>query len=246
MFLPVRVSKAYTWWGLPKNTKQIHLSNLNRQGFDRVIQAVKDYSENHPYFNDYEITLPDGKVKMPAVTGNSLIEYVVDQATHQRAFEDGLSKMGYLALNVDKRKAGKFNPVPTEHVLQLINHKAFKPHYNKDLYIVPAYYDATGNPLPAQTKSELPEQWYVVWTSGVNWRQNYMQAEKFQGTTGIKQGASAGMNMRQVDGPLEFDEAGVAHAERKHSQAKKSPKVSKFLALGKKAKKNPLEKPQKK
>merc|ERR1719316_1382066 len=112
----VELSKANTWWGLPKDTKQIHVSNLNRQGFFKTIQAVQDYAENHQYFNDYEITLPDGKVKMPAVTSNSLIERVVEVASHQKAFEDGLGKMGYLALSVDKKKAKTFEIVPTQRV----------------------------------------------------------------------------------------------------------------------------------
>merc|ERR1719482_2664165 len=147
---------------------------------------------------------------MPAVTGNSLIEYVVEEATNQKVFQDGLSKMGYLSLSVHPQKAKKFKPVPKEHVVQLINNKnIFAPHYGKDLFIVPAYYDAAGKPLHA-AGTETPEQWYVIWTSGVNWRQNYMQASKFQDKNGFKEGAAIGLNMLQVD-----------EEEPKHPTAKK-------------------------
>merc|ERR1719265_1661799 len=54
----IELSKANTWWGLPKDTKQVHLSNINRQGYHRVLSAVKEYAESHQYFNDYEITMP--------------------------------------------------------------------------------------------------------------------------------------------------------------------------------------------
>merc|ERR1719316_1274455 len=138
----IELSKANTWWGLPKDTKQVHVSNLNRQGYFRALQAVKDYAEKHQYFNDYEITFPDGKVAMPAVTCNSLIEQVIQDATNQKAFDEGLGKMGYLALNVDKKKAAHFGSVPTKRVRELMsNHKFMKDHYNRDMYIVPAYYD---------------------------------------------------------------------------------------------------------
>jgi hypothetical protein len=194
----VELSKANTWWGLPQDTKQIHVSNLNRQGYFRALQAVNDFAEKHQYFNDYEITYPDGKVAMPAVTCNSLIEEVVQVATNQKAFDEGLGKMGYLALNVAKSKASNFAPVPTKRVRELMERKQqFKDHYNKDMYIVPAYYDPAGKPL-ASGASETPEQWYVVWTSGVNWRQNYMKAEKFQQKVGVKKGSDVGMNMRQL------------------------------------------------
>jgi len=198
----VELSKANTWWGLPKDTKQIHVSNLNRQGYYKAIQAVQDYSEQHPYFNDYEVTMPDGKVKMPAVTCNSLIEHVVEVTTNQKAFQDGVGKMGYLALSVDKKRAPKFISVPTKHVRDLMAKKDFKAHYNKDVYIVPAYYDPQGNPLKDGAK-EMPDQWYVIWTSGVAWRQNYVKAEKFQLKVGTKTGTAVGMNLRQLASPDE-------------------------------------------
>merc|ERR1719428_1278694 len=31
-----------------------------------------------------------------------------------------------------------------------------------------------------------PDQWYVIWTSNVNWRQNYVKAEQFQTKFGFK------------------------------------------------------------
>lgn len=219
----IELSKANTWWGLPKDTKQIHVSNLNRQGFFKTIQAVQDYAENHQYFNDYEITLPDGKVKMPAVTCNSLIERVVEVASHQKAFEDGLGKMGYLALSVDKKKAKTFEIVPTQRVRSLMaNKKVFNDHYNKDMYIVPAYYDAQGNPRDSAHK-ETPEEWYVIWTSGVNWRQNYMRAEKFQQKVGIKQGSEVGLNMRQTDAI--FDQPSPKEEVQKTAARGKSKKM---------------------
>jgi len=195
----IELSKANTWWGLPQDTKQIHVSNLNKQGYDRVLQAVKEFSETHPYFNDYEITMPGGAVKMPAVTCNTLIEHVVKASTNQKAFDDGIGKMGYLALSVDKKKAAQFKAMGTQHLKEIMaNKKNWRDHYNKDMYVVPAYYDEKGKPLAAGLK-EVPEQWYVVWTNGVNWRQNYVKAEKFQLKSGIKAGSKIGLNMRQID-----------------------------------------------
>jgi len=232
----IELSKANTWWGLPKDTKQIHVSNLNLQGYQRTIQAVKEYSEKHPYFNDYEVTMPDGKVKMPAVTCNSLIEYVIGAATNQKAFNDGLGKMGYLALSVDKKKSHDLHAVPTQHVRDLMNnHRVFGPHYNKDMYIVPAYYDERGEPLPTGTKEE-PEQWYIVWSKGVNWRQNYVKAEKFQLRSGHKQGSQIGLNMRQIDPG--FEPVIESHQE------KAKPQGGSKAGKGKKGKKNMLKKKQ--
>jgi hypothetical protein len=65
------------------------------------------------------------------------------------------------------------------------NKKLFGAHYNKDMYIVPAYYDKAGNPRPGMMRDD-PEEWYVVWTSNVNWRQNYLKADKFQTRFGFK------------------------------------------------------------
>jgi hypothetical protein len=227
----IELSKANTWWGLPSDTKQIHVSNLNRQGYFKALQSVKDFADNHQYFNDYEITFPDGKVAMPAVTCNSLIEHVVQVSTNQKAFDEGLGKMGYLALNVAKAKAAKFSSVPTKRVIDLMqNKKMIKDHYNKDMYIVPAYYDPSGKPLASGT-SETPEQWYVVWTSGVNWRQNYMKAEKFQQKMGIKKGSDVGMNMRQL---LDYEPV-VGEVEQPKPQAQ-------VKGAGKKGKKNMLKK----
>jgi len=213
----VELSKANTWWGLPSDTKQVHVSNLNRAGFFKTIQAVKDYAAGHQWFNDYEITMPDGKVKMPAVTCNSLIEHVIESASHQRAFDDGLGKMGYLALSVDKKKAQKFGTVATKHIHALMKSKSWGAHYNKDMYVVPAYYDEDGKPRASSAK-EAPEEWYVVWTSGVNWRQNYIKAEEFQLKAGFKVGEAAGMNLRQI--PKEFDSAPAAPAPEKKPEGK--------------------------
>merc|ERR1719181_1047531 len=67
----------------------------------------------------------------------------------------------------------------------MANHKLFNAHYNKDMYIVPAYYDKHGNPRPGMLRDD-PEEWYVVWTSDIAWRHNYLKAETFQTTYGFK------------------------------------------------------------
>jgi len=189
----IELSKAYTWWGLPKDTKMIHVSNLNKQGFYRTLQAVKDFAKNHPYFNDFEVTDPDGTVKMPAVTCNSLIEYVTQIGSNQDAFKDGLAKMGYLQLNVKQSKKSSFKSYDTKYVRDLMrNRKLFNAHFNKDLFIIPAYYNQKGQMLEKGCKED-PEKWHVIWSAGdKTWRQNYAKAQTFQLRTVVKQGTAMG------------------------------------------------------
>jgi len=161
-------------WEVSKDREQNHISNLNRQGFLNVLQACEDFADTYQFFNEYEITMPDGTVKQPAVTGDSLVEMILDGATHQKAFEEGVVKMSFLALNA---KVDKLEPVSALQVKDLMASKTFASHYKKDLFLVPAYYDAKGMPL---TKSETPEQWYVVQTAGVSKRDNKKAVSLFQ------------------------------------------------------------------
>merc|ERR1719272_16098 len=71
----------------------------------------------------------------------------------------------------------------------MANKKSFNEHYNKDMYIVPAYYDGDGNPRPNMMRED-PQEWYVVWTSAVDWRQNYLKADKYQTMYGFKTATS--------------------------------------------------------
>merc|ERR1719160_2421853 len=202
----VELSKANTWWGLPKDTKQIHIANLNLQGYKKAMQAIKDYAEQTQYFNDYDISTSSGSKVMPAATCNSMVEYVVKEATGAKVFDDGMAKIGYLNLHEEKKK-GTSKPVGSNIVRGLMaNSQTFKAHYNKDMYIVPAYYDKDGNPRSGMMK-DAPEEWYVVWTGKVDWRQNYLKAEKFQRKFGFK---SAVQDAFKIAEQQEFQQASDA------------------------------------
>jgi len=169
----IDLSNANTW-EVSKDTKEIHVSNLNRQGVLNVLEAVQDFGEDYQYFNEYEIKMPDGTMKMPAITSNSLVEFIVDVATSEKAFEDGVAKMSFLQLHVDAKTAKQLEPVSALQVKELMASKTFNSHYNKDLFLVPAVYDAKGKAL------KTPDQWYVVQTSGVGVRDNSKQASLVQ------------------------------------------------------------------
>merc|ERR1712224_757227 len=114
-----------------------------------------------------------------------MVEHVVSRATGNKVFDQGMAKIGYLNLHATDKKPLK-KTVSTKIVRGLMaNHKIFNEHYNKDMYIVPAYYDKAGNPRPGMMKDD-PEEWYIVWTSNVNRRQNYLKADRFQTRFGFK------------------------------------------------------------
>merc|ERR1719263_1470208 len=108
-----------------------------------------------------------------------MVEHVVKEATGNKVFDQGMAKIGYLNLHLKANKPLK-KTVPTSAIRGLMaNKKSFNDHYNTDMYIVPAYYTSDGTPRPGMMKDD-PEEWYVIWTSDVNWRQNYMKADRFQ------------------------------------------------------------------
>jgi len=161
-------------WEVSKTREMNHITNLNRQGFLNVLQSCEDFADTYQFFNEYEVIMRDGEIKQPSVSGDSLVDMIVDHATHQNAFEEGVVKMSFLALHA---KVDKLEPVSALQVKDLMASKTFASHYKKDLFLVPAYYDAKGMPL---TKSETPDQWYVVQTSGVSKRDNKKAVSLFQ------------------------------------------------------------------
>jgi len=175
----VQLSKANAWMGLPKDTKQIHVANLNLKEYDRAMEAIKEFSDQAQYFNDFQVA-----DAMPAVTTDKLLEAVVKAVSSKSVFAEGLAKVGYLNLVEEKTKPLK-KPVSASQIKGLMaNKKQFDTHYNRDMFIVPAYYDKDGQPRPSMM-TDTPDEWYVIWTEKATWLQNYLKAEQLQLRQGV-------------------------------------------------------------